>query len=130
MKDDNYEKILSKESVKSRRSYNIPNCIKDINIIAKENDTFIGGLIGKLNEDSLHIDLLVVDEQYRKQGIGINLMSLAEEIATNNNITMLDLSTAEFQAKGFYESLGFEVICVRENYPKGYKNYKLTKSLN
>jgi len=39
------------------------------------------------------------------------------------------LGTCEFQAKGFYEKLDFEVVYDRENNPKGYKSYTILKRL-
>ena len=42
----------------------------------------------------------------------------------------MNLGTVEFQAKNFYEKIGYSVILTKENDPKGYKSYTMIKKLN
>ena len=45
------------------------------------------------------------------------------------SIKFLELGTTEFQAKPFYEKLGYKVVHEMDDYPKGYKCYTLFKEL-
>ena len=56
-------------------------------------------------------------------------MVFAEEYARKLKLESIDLGTTEFQAKDFYEKLGYEVVFTRENYPIGYNCYTLYKKL-
>ncbi|RZM14506.1 MAG: GNAT family N-acetyltransferase, partial [Pedobacter sp.] len=70
----------------------------------------VGGLWGKCAYDWLFVDLLAVPEEYRGENHGKALMERAEEIARANDCVGMWLDTFEFQARGFYEKLGFQVI--------------------
>jgi ribosomal protein S18 acetylase RimI-like enzyme len=78
---------------------------------------------------SLYTHLLAVNQAYRGNQIGKKLMSFAEEEAKKRNIHLLDVGTASFQAKPFYEKLGYSVIYTRKNNPKGYECYTLVKEI-
>ncbi len=77
----------------------------------------------------MYIDLLVVDDNYRGYGIGSKLMRLIEVEARERNLVYIDLGTAEFQAKGFYEKLGYEVVVTKKDQPKGFNCYTMVKVL-
>ncbi|MFY9589608.1 GNAT family N-acetyltransferase [Rickettsia endosymbiont of Halotydeus destructor] len=59
----------------------------------------------------IHIEALVVDENYRRQQIGEKLISYLEEIAKRHNPVIIDLTSGYRRAKGgthaFYENLGY-----------------------
>ncbi|MDR1554336.1 MAG: GNAT family N-acetyltransferase [Prevotellaceae bacterium] len=57
-----------------------------------------------------HIDELVVDENFRKYGIGKKLMDAITKIAKENNCKQTELSSAfhRKEAHQFYENLGYE----------------------
>ena len=57
-----------------------------------------------------NVDELVVDSEYRNQGIGRRLMSEIEKIAKNHECKRLELDSAFHRtiAHEFYERLGFE----------------------
>lgn len=52
-----------------------------------------------------------------------------EEKAKEQNVYSINLGTVEFQAKGFYEKLGYKVVFIKENDPRGYKSYSLVKEI-
>ncbi|MBC7268828.1 MAG: N-acetyltransferase, partial [Streptomyces sp.] len=39
------------------------------------------------------------------------------------------LETWDFQAPGFYTRLGYDIVCVIDDYPPGITEYTLTKRL-
>ena len=92
-----------------------------------EQRTVIGGLIGDLVWDWLHIDALWVDEAYRGRGVGGALMRRAEEVARARGIVNIHLETTSFQALPFYQKLGYEVFAELPNKPKGSTWYYLKK---
>lgn len=87
----------------------------------------VGGLWGKCVYDWLFVDLLAVPEEYRGGNYGKTLMERAEEIARANDCVGMWLDTFEFQARGFYEKLGFEVFGTLDDHPIGQKKFFLRK---
>lgn len=96
-------------------------------LLADEAGNHVGGLWGKCAYDWLFVDLLAVPEQYRGRNHGKNLMERAEDIARANECVGIWLDTFEFQARGFYEKLGFDVFGTLDDHPRGQKNFFLRK---
>lgn len=92
-----------------------------------EQRALIGGLVGDLVWDWLHIDALWVDERYRGRGVGGALMRHAEETARAQGIVNVHLETTSFQALPFYQKLGYEVFAELPDKPKGASWYYLKK---
>ena len=97
--------------------------------IRDERGSIIGGLWGGSNFGWLFVQLLVVPEFLRGQGVGRELMSLAETEAARRGCSAVWLDTFEFQAKSFYERLGYTCFGQLENYPKGFARFFMQKSL-
>lgn len=91
--------------------------------------TLRGGLVGYLAWRWLMIDLLRVDESVRGQGYGRALLEQAESTARVAGCVAARLDTYEFQARPFYEHLGFEVFGVLEGYPANTRTYYMKKAL-
>ena len=89
----------------------------------------IGGLWGWTSFSFLHINLLFVPEQMRKLGLGRQLMEIAEEEAVQRGCRGAWLDTFSFQARGFYERLGYISFGCIEDYPPGHSRYFLKKTL-
>ena len=56
------------------------------------------------------VDELCVDKDYRKKGIGSNLIAEAKRLAEENNCNRLELNCWKFNqdAMKFYKDIGFE----------------------
>ena len=89
----------------------------------------VGGLWGKTVYDGLFVELLGVPEPRRGQGYGIALMQEAERIARDHGCVGIWLDTFEFQARGFYEKLGFTLFGTLEDHPVGSRRYFMSKRL-
>jgi GNAT superfamily N-acetyltransferase len=87
----------------------------------------IGGLSGLIYWDWLFIDALWVDAAARGQGVGRSLMAKAEQHAVTQGCHAVWLDT--FQAKGFYETLGYTPFGTLEDYPEGQTRTFLRKRL-
>ena len=112
------------------RSQTGPNEYRGLAIeIRDERDSIIGGLWGGSSYDWLFVQLLVVPEALRGQGIGGKLMSLAEAEASTRGCSAVWLDTFEFQARSFYEHCGYTCFGQLENYPKGFVRFFMQRQL-
>lgn len=101
-----------------------------ISILLTDDDgNQVGGLFGAIFYDWMFVELVAVPEQHRGEGYGTKLMDRAEEVAQANNCAGIWLDTFEFQARGFYEKLGFELFGKLPNHPRGHKRFFLRKIL-
>ena len=112
-----------------KRKNNLNILQEEILYVAMDNDVFCGGIYLQAYQDSLYVDLLAVNVDYRGRNIGTKLMEFAEKYARERNFESIDLGTTEFQARPFYEKLGYKVVFTRQNYPIGYECYTLHKKL-
>lgn len=96
-------------------------------LLVDEAGRHVGGLWGTCTYNWLFIDLLAVPEEYRGENYGKSLMARAEKIARANDCVGVWLYTYEFQARGFYEKLGFEVFGILEDHPVGQNKFFLRK---
>jgi predicted acetyltransferase/GNAT superfamily N-acetyltransferase len=92
-----------------------------------ESDDIIGGLYGSTFFSHLWVDLLFVPESMRGAGIGRKLMAEAEAVRRGCRAAVLD--TFSFQARGFYERLGYCVFGRLDDCPPGHSRFYLTKRL-
>jgi GNAT superfamily N-acetyltransferase len=87
----------------------------------------IGGLWGKTVYDWMYVELLAVPEALRGKGAGASLMLRAETIAAQRGCVGAWLDTFAFQARGFYERLGYSVFGEIADHPRGSARYFLSK---
>lgn len=129
-KINKYDSILLNKIERFNRDNNI-HLMEERNImfVALDDNKFVGGVHGSVTEDSMYIGWLVVDENYRGNEIGKNLMYKIEEKAKELNVYSINLGTVEFQAEKFYEKFGYKTVFIKENDPKGYKSYSMAKKI-
>ena len=89
----------------------------------------IGGLWGRTPYGWLIVELLFVPKELRGKGIGAELMSLAEREAISRGCHSAWLDTFEFQARGFYERLGYVSFAQLSDHPPGLTRYFMKKAL-
>ena len=92
-----------------------------------EDGAIVGGLTATAVLDWLFIEFLHVNESYRGHDHGSALMAEAEVYARANGLAGIWLDTFAFQARGFYEKLGFSVFGTIEDHPRGSARYFLQK---
>lgn len=98
--------------------------------IKDESQTILGGCSGYIFYGSIYVDLLWVHEDLRGKNYGAQLMKHAEHLGKEKNCTMMTVSTMDFEARGFYEKLGFEVEFERKGFVKGHSMFFLKKDLS
>ena len=86
-----------------------------------------GGLWGVTAFDWLVIELLFVPEELRGQGLGTALLERAEQEARARGCIGAWLDTFSFQARGFYEKLGYGLAGTIPEPPIGGARYFLMK---
>ena len=89
----------------------------------------VGGLWGHTGYDWLFTQLLVVPASLRGQGVGSEIMQMAEQEAIRRGCHGAWLDTFEFQARGFYERIGYECFAELPNYPNGFSRFFMKKML-
>ncbi|HEV7257998.1 MAG TPA: GNAT family N-acetyltransferase [Bosea sp. (in: a-proteobacteria)] len=93
-------------------------------------DVIVGGLIGELKWEWLHIDLLWIDEAHRGKGHGEALVDMAEKAARDHGARGVYLSTMSLQAPDFYPKLGYRQCGLMEDYPvAGHRIHHFAKAL-
>lgn len=91
--------------------------------------TLIGGIIGEMFWDWLHIDTLWVEERYRAHGIGSELLARLERIAVAEGFLGSHLETTDFQAVDFYLRNGYTIFAELAGKPAGSTWYYMKKTL-
>jgi GNAT superfamily N-acetyltransferase len=94
-----------------------------------DSDAIVGGLYGTTWISYLQVNLLFVPEKLRGAGIGSKLIMEAEAEAIRRGCSAATLDTFSFQARGFYERLGYSVFGTLDDYPPGHSRFFLTKRL-
>ena len=89
----------------------------------------LGGVLGQLWGGWLHVTYLWVAESARGAGYGTRLMEDAEAYARSRGAVGATLETYSFQARPFYERLGYEVFSTLDGYPLGHVKFFLRKAL-
>ena len=98
-------------------------------LLRDESGATVGGLWGRTAWKWLFIELLFVPEKLRRGGVGRELMRRAEAEAAKRGCHAVWLDTFSFQARGFYEKLGYSVFGRLDDYPPGHKRFFLRKKL-
>ncbi len=96
-------------------------------LIHDDSGAVVGGLHGYQLFDWLFIQYVAVPVALKGQGLGTKLMARAEAWARSRNLLGMWLDTFAFQAKPFYERLGFSVFGTIEDHPRGERRYFLHK---
>ena len=89
----------------------------------------VGGAIGTINWNWLRVSLLWVSEDCRRAGLGRRLLIEMEGVAARHGCTRAHLDTFSYQARPFYERLGYRLFGVLDDYPTGHQRFFLEKTL-
>ena len=96
--------------------------------ITDKEGNIIAGCVGYVMQwGCLYIDTLWVDEKYRRQELGSNLLQVVEEIGINRGCYLCYLDTGDFQAKPFYIKHGYTLFGSIKDFPVGHEDFKLFK---
>ncbi|MEN2786775.1 GNAT family N-acetyltransferase [Sphingomonas qilianensis] len=96
-------------------------------LLADDAGRTIGGLWGRTLFSWLQIELLFVPEQQRGQAVGSAVLRRAEALALARGCIGASLDTYSFQARGFYEKLGYSLVGTITDCPPGGARHFLHK---
>jgi GNAT superfamily N-acetyltransferase len=94
-----------------------------------EADEVVGGLIGRTTLGLFFVDLIFLPPTARGQGLGAQVMAMAEREASRRGCTAAVLFTITFQAPDFYARLGYVELGRVECDPPGHTRVCMTKRL-
>ena len=102
-----------------------------IQIGIEENGKLIAGLDACITAFKiLYVSTVFVDEEYRRKGIGTELIREMEKRAAAMGINTIRLDTFNWQGKEFYEALGYKSAGHYDNDEDGYSEYFFLKRIN
>lgn len=89
----------------------------------------VGGALGSTQWGWLHVSHLWVPESLRGRDWGSKLVAAMEEAALERGCHAAYVDTFSFQARGFYERLGYTVFASLPDFPEGSALHFLQKRL-
>lgn len=98
-------------------------------LIKNEKNEVVGGVKGVTYYGCLFTDTLWISAELRGKGWGTKLMQAVENLGRERNCTFSTLSTMDWEARPFYEKLGYQLEFMREGYEKNSKMYFMRKNL-
>jgi GNAT superfamily N-acetyltransferase len=89
----------------------------------------VGGVWGYVNWKWLFVGLVWLSKDLRGGGYGRQMMEKIEAAALERGCKYSHLDTFSFQARKFYEGLGYEVFATLDDYPEGHQRFFMKKKL-
>lgn len=86
-----------------------------------------GGLWMVARRDWLFLDLFVLPAEARRHGLGSRILAMAEAAARTRGCVGVWLDSFGFQAPGFYQRHGYQVVGVLPDYPAPHGRFFLAK---
>lgn len=97
-------------------------------IVYEKDDKIVGFITATALYETCDILSIVVDPNYRKQGIGTNLMGyLISDLGEELQLVTLEVATKNKEALALYDKFGFEVVHTREHYYNGDDAYLMSR---
>jgi uncharacterized protein (DUF924 family)/GNAT superfamily N-acetyltransferase len=90
---------------------------------------WLGGLLGNIWGGWLHVTHLWVASPERRHGNGTRLLQAAETYAIERGCLAATLETHSYEARPFYEKIGYQLFATLEDYPPGHSKFFLRKQL-
>jgi GNAT superfamily N-acetyltransferase len=116
------------------RAFNAPHMTHEepspFNVVLRDDQgAIVGGCMCETRWQWLFVDRIWVSQNHRGAGFGSALLEAAEDAARARGCTRAYLDTLSFQAKPFYEKLGWQLFGTQHDYPPGLTRYFLQKDL-
>lgn len=96
---------------------------KPFGLMAYDGDRLAGSVIGKVFFNWIHIDLIWVENEYQRRGLGTKLMKMAAQKALETGIDGIEVWTQNWQAPDFYRKLGYDEFATLEDFAPGRKRH-------
>jgi ribosomal protein S18 acetylase RimI-like enzyme len=120
--------------VSQLRAYNAAFTVKDfklLRVFARDADgNVVGGLLADTYWQYLEVHVVWVSEAHRNAGHASQLLNAAENEARQRGCKHAFLDTFSFQARGFYEKLGYSEFGRLEEFSGKHERHYLHKRLD
>lgn len=131
---ENRESKKTQELGNLIRAYNQskrePSKSEPLNIYVEDQQgNLIAGMVAETFGNWLEIEYLYVQEDFRGQGLGSNILNRAEKEARERKCKYSFVNTYQFQAPDFYKKHGYEEVFALKEYPYTGERYYYTKAL-
>jgi GNAT superfamily N-acetyltransferase len=104
--------------------------VRPLLVFAREqSETVVGGAVGRTWGECCELRQLWVADSHRRCGLGTRLVREVERSARQRGCRLLYLETFSFQAKPFYEKLGYQVAAEIKGFEDGIVKYLMTRDL-
>jgi GNAT superfamily N-acetyltransferase len=109
-----------------------PHGFRPLNLVVRRpgESRPVGGLCGHAVYRWFFVRLLYLPEDLRRGGLGAALMRRVEAEAAAMGCVGIWLDTFSFQARPFYERLGYRLFGTLDDFPPGHARYYLMKRLD
>lgn len=93
-------------------------------VIARDHNRLAGFILAQYGDESAHIALLGVANEYRRQGVGRQLVQWVEETAKIAGLFLvrLEVRAVKREARHFYAALGYREIDRVDGYYSGIED--------
>ncbi len=89
----------------------------------------VGGAVGRTWGECCELQQLWVAPAHRRAGLGARLVREFEQRAVDRGCRRVSLETFSFQARPFYEALGYSVALELRGYTRGVAKFTMTKPI-
>jgi len=113
----------------NRETVNFPDPIPVNVVVRNEQAEICGGVVARVAFDTVYIDLVWIDEPLRGGGHGRAMIEQVEEKARALGARIAWLYTLSWQARPFYEKLGYRVFGEMPFADGAHRRYFLRKDL-
>ena len=102
----------------------------DLGFVVEEAGEVVAAAAGYTWGGICEVKTLWVHPDHRKAGLGSALMAQAMDEARARGCRLMFLTTYDFQARDFYERLGFECIATIPDKPLGHVEHIMRRTLS
>lgn len=103
----------------------------EISLVLKDSKGIVrGGVTASTVFNVMHLEVLWVDENYRRRGFGSKLVQSAEQLGLAKGCFAAQTWTFSFQGPEFYPTVGYELIGIYDGYPNKITEHAFKKRLN
>lgn len=99
-------------------------------ITAKDGESLKGGMVFTIFGQWVELDFFWIDPEHRNRGLGKAILRRAESYSISKGCHKAFATTLSFQAKPFYEKMGYRVVYAQENYPLSSTRFFMEKILD
>ncbi len=101
----------------------------ELGVVARRDGEVVGGGVGRTGWGWLYVARLWVANELRGSGLGSRVMATMESAARERGCVGVWLDTFSFQARPFYESLGYRQFGELGDFPPGHSRHFMAKRL-